>query len=188
MTSNDTPPESDFGTWTITLAGGPSLAAAAAAGCRRVVAGPFRQVFSRLAEALDNAAFEPPPAGAAIPDDPDPVTGEDWIITHISTLSNAVDDIWELLTAIGMKLSHDFATHPKSHPAVPGVRRMTQAAECERLTAALDVAREMLDSFTQTSDGYRARAGQMQIAKWAGRINDLANATETPLGRKEDDE
>ena len=34
------------------------------------------------------------------------------------------------------------------------------------------LAREMLGTFTKTSDGHRARVGQVQIARWEKRLGD----------------
>lgn len=79
---------------------------------------------------------------------------------------------------------HHFAAHWPACPApfcklAPGHRELhdipsgqaavtsVQDARAQRLDA---VAREMLAAFIKTSDGYRARVGQVQIAKWQKRI------------------
>jgi hypothetical protein len=46
------------------------------------------------------------------------------------------------------------------------------------LEAARTAAADMLSRFTRTSDGYRARASQVQIGRWAEQTGDGARAKE----------
>jgi hypothetical protein len=39
------------------------------------------------------------------------------------------------------------------------------------------IAEQILNSFTQTSDGYRARVGKVQIAKWREQLDQAAEAS-----------
>jgi hypothetical protein len=49
---------------------------------------------------------------------------------------------------------------------------LTEAEEgvMARIAELQELAREMLDSFIKTSDGHRARVGQVQIARWQKRL------------------
>jgi hypothetical protein len=48
---------------------------------------------------------------------------------------------------------------------------ITNAAESGRIEQLQNLAGAMLASFTMTSDGYRCRVGQVQIAKWTRILN-----------------
>ena len=51
---------------------------------------------------------------------------------------------------------------------------LTEAEEgvMARIAELEDLAREMLSTFIKVSDGYRARAGQVQIARWKEQLGD----------------
>lgn len=79
---------------------------------------------------------------------------------------------------------HHFAAHWPACPAPfcklpPGHRELhdipfgeagVMSAQDARIRRLEAVARDMLAAFTKGSDGYRARVGQVQIAKWQKRI------------------
>ncbi len=48
-----------------------------------------------------------------------------------------------------------------------------------RLEAVKAGAADMLSRFVKTSDGYRARVGQVQIGKWAEQLGDSDRARES---------
>jgi hypothetical protein len=59
---------------------------------------------------------------------------------------------------------------------IPSGQAEVYSAPYARTLVLENLAREMLATFTKGSDGYRARAGQVQIAKWEERIKAATDA------------
>ena len=56
-----------------------------------------------------------------------------------------------------------------------------ETAPAETFADLLDLARDMLGRFTKVSDGYRARAGQVQVRQWEERIGTASQQHDSNL-------